>query len=246
MKTKLFTIAMMVALLLAAITRGQAQEYDGPCLPPTHGLDDHQSAFCGTTQSIELVAGWNLISTYLAIEDPVEMLDMLKASIGENATEIQSEDNMTEFDGAEWFGDMDDIGLENEKGYFVNVITDCTVELTGTPANVGDFAINIHNGWNYIGFPSAVAIEVNTALAGFEAADGDQIQTDYGVTEYDGEWFGDFEAFEPGYGLMYFSNSEDVKTMVIQTGGTEARAKTVSRSKTKNEEKPRPGLDKKQ
>ncbi|MBQ6307940.1 MAG: choice-of-anchor J domain-containing protein, partial [Bacteroidales bacterium] len=68
----------------------------------------------GVTQTIELSAGWNLISTYLAIEDPVEMLDMLKASIGENATEIQSEDNMTEFDGSEWFGDLDDIGLENE------------------------------------------------------------------------------------------------------------------------------------
>ena len=176
----------------------------------------------GVTQTIELSAGWNLISTYLAIEDPVEMLDMLKASLDENATEIQSEDNITEYDG-EWFGDLDDIGLENEKGYFVNVITDCTVELTGTPANVGDFVINIHNGWNYIGFPSAVAIEVNTALAGFEAADGDQIQTDYGMTEYDGEWFGDFEAFEPGYGLMYFSNSVEDKPLVFQTGDAKTR-----------------------
>ena len=70
----------------------------------------------GVTQTIELSAGWNLISTYLTIEDPVEMLDMLKASLGENATEIQSEDNMTEFDGSEWFGDMDEVGLENEKG----------------------------------------------------------------------------------------------------------------------------------
>jgi hypothetical protein len=176
------------------------------------------------TQTIELVAGWNLISTYLA-DDPVEMLDMLKESLGENATEIQSEDNITEYDG-EWFGDLDDIGLENEKGYFVNVITDCTVELTGTPANVGDFAINIHNGWNYIGFPSAVAIEVNTALAGFEAADGDQIQTDYGVTEYDGEWFGDMDAFEPGFGIMYYSSSDEVKTLVFQTRRLKAKAKS--------------------
>ncbi len=178
------------------------------------------------TQTIELTAGWNLISTYLAVEDPVEMLDMLKASLGENATEIQSEENMTEYDGAEWFGDLDDIGLENEKGYFVNVITDCTVELTGTPANVGDFEINIHNGWNYIGFPSAVAIEVSTALADFEASEGDQIQTDYGMTEYDGEWFGNFDAFEPGYGIMYFSTSDEDKTLVFQTGDSKARRNT--------------------
>ena len=178
------------------------------------------------TQTIELTAGWNLISTYLAVEDPVEMLDMLKVSLGENATEIQSEDNITEYDG-EWFGDLDDIGLENEKGYFVNVINDCTVELTGTPANAGDYLIYIHNGWNYIGFPSAVAIEVNTALADFEAADGDQIQTDYGMTEYDGEWFGDMEMFEPGYGIMYYSTSDEDKPLVFQTGA-KARRNTKS------------------
>ena len=171
---------------------------------------------CIQTQTITLSQGWNLISTYLA-DDPVEMLDMLKASLGENATGIQSEDNMTEFDGAEWFGDLDEIGLENEKGYFIYVNNDCTVELMGTPANVGDYEINIHNGWNIIGFPSAVAIEVNTALANFEAAEGDRIQTDYGMTEYDGEWFGDMEAFEPGFGIMYYSNSTEPKTLVFST-----------------------------
>ena len=176
-----------------------------------------------TQQTLTLSQGWNLISTYLA-DDPVEMLDMLKASLGENATGIQSEDNMTEYDGAEWFGDLDEIGLENEKGYFIYVNNDCTVELMGTPANVGDYEINIHNGWNIIGFPSTVAIEVSTALADLEASEGDQIQTDYGMTEYDGEWFGNFDAFEPGYGIMYYSSSDEEKTLVFQTG---AKGKAV-------------------
>jgi hypothetical protein len=181
-----------------------------------------------TQQTLTLSQGWNLISTYLA-DDPVEMLDMLKASLGENATYIQSMENMTEFDGEEWFGDLDEIGLENEKGYFVYVINDCTVELTGTPANVGDYEINISSEWNIIGFPSAEAIEVSVALAGFEAAEGDRIQTDYGMTEYnDGEWFGDMEMFEPGYGIMYFSNSNEDKPLVFQTGDSKARRNTKS------------------
>ena len=189
-------------------------------------METYQSAACWnvftniqencTQQTLTLSQGWNLISTYLAA-DPVEMLDMLKASLGENVTEIQSEDNMTEFDGSEWFGDLDEIGLENEKGYFIYVNNDCTVELMGTPANVGDYEINIHNGWNIIGLPSAVAIGVNTALADFEASEGDRIQTDYGMTEYDGEWFGDMEAFEPGFGIMYYSNSTEPKTLVFST-----------------------------
>ena len=184
-------------------------------------------------QTITLSQGWNLISTYLAVEDPVGMLDMLEASLGENATGIQSEDYMTEYDGEEWFGDLDEIGLANEKGYFVNVINECTVVLTGAPANVGDYEIPIHKGWNFIGFPSAEAIEVNAALAGFEAAEGDRIQTDYGMTEYDGEWFGDMEAFEPGFGIMYYSNSDEEKTLIFQTG---AKAKAdFSRGKRKED-----------
>ena len=224
MKTKLFTIAMTAILMLTAMTKVQAQNFEGPCLPQMHGSTGHQSALCGTTQSIELVAGWNLISTYLAF-DPVEMLDMLKESLGENATGIQSWDNMTEFDGEEWFGDLDEIGLENEKGYFVYVINDCTVELQGMPANPADYEITIESGWNWIGFPSAEAIEVNAALAGFEAAEGDRIQTDYGMTEYDGEWFGDMDAFEPGFGIMYYSSSDEDKTLVFQTGRSMVRAK---------------------
>jgi len=76
-----------------------------------------------------------------------------------------------------------------------------------------------------------VAIEVNAALADFEASEGDQIQTDYGMTEYDGEWFGDMEAFEPGFGIMYYSNSDEEKTLIFQTG---AKAKAdFSRGKRK-------------
>ena len=71
-----------------------------------------------------------------------------------------------------------------------------------------------------------MAIEVSTALADFEASEGDQIQTDYGMTEYDGEWFGNFDAFEPGYGIMYFSTSDEDKTLVFQTGDSKARRNT--------------------
>ena len=59
MKTKLLTIAMTAALMFTAMTKVQAQDFEGPCLPQMHGLDDHQSALCGFTQTIELVSGVN-------------------------------------------------------------------------------------------------------------------------------------------------------------------------------------------
>ena len=245
MKTKLFTIAMMVALLLAAITRGQAQEYDGPCLPPTHGLDDHQSAFCGSTetQTIALSSGWNWISTYIEVDDPVAMLDMLKASLGENAMSIEGPEGMTENlgDGI-WWGDLDEIGIISGTMYLILVEEDCEVNLTGMPVDPAMVEITINPGYNWIGFPGMEEVEVEVALEGFEAEDGDAIEGPEGMTEYlgDGMWWGDFDTFVPGQGYMYNSASGEVKTLIFQTGGSKARVKAVSPNKTKNKEKPRP------
>ena len=232
MKTKLFTIAMMVALLLAAITRGQAQEYDGPCLPPTHGLDDHRSAFCGSTetQTIALVEGYNWVSLSVGVEDPIEMLDQLKAALGDKGITIEGNGVGTEYLGdGEWIGDLDYEGMYNEQMYLIQVSEDCTVELAGTPiVDPTLHVIDIYPGYNWIGFPYSEELDVNEALMGFEALDEDMIESPEGISYYFGEWMGDVMTLVPGQGYLYFSNSEDQKTLVIQTGGAKARAKVVS------------------
>ena len=249
MKTKLFTIAMMVALLLADITRGQAQEYDGPCLPSMHGLDDHQSAFCGSTetQTIALVEGWNNISLFIkADDDPIAMLDMLKEGLGDNAEIIEGDEGITSYEGdGEWFGDLDELGVTNVSSYMILVTNDCSFVLVGEAVNPADYVITINPGWNMIGFPSAEELEITVALSDFEAEIDDIIESPDGMTmhEGDGEWFGDIETFVPGQGYLYFSNSDEVKYLVIQTGGSKARVKAVSPNKTK---KPRLGLNDKQ
>jgi hypothetical protein len=170
-------------------------------------------------QTIELTEGWNWISLYVTNDDPVDMLDMLKASLGDNVEEIQSYDYSTEYEGdGEWFGDLDDEGMYNEQMYMIKAVADCTIEVEGIPANISEYEIEINPGWNWIGFPSAEAIDVADAMADFEAEEGDEIQSKDDSSEFDGEeWFGDLETFEPGVGLMYFSASEDSKTLVFST-----------------------------
>jgi hypothetical protein len=169
------------------------------------------------TQTIDLSPGWNLISAYVTVEDPVALLDMLKESLGDKGLVIQSVDYTTEYDG-EWFGDLDEVGMENDLSYYVKVVEDCVVTLEGMPADPAGYEITIVQGWNMIGFPSAVSIGVIDALSGFKAEDGDIIQSDFGTTEYDGEWFGDLEAFEPGFGYLYYSNSDEPKTLIFHQG----------------------------
>ena len=227
MKAKLFTIAMTVVLMLTAMSNLPAQDFDGPCLPQMHGMNDHQSALCGVIQSIALAEGWNNISLFVEVDDPVVMLDILKEGLGDNAIAIEGKDGYTSYEDEEWFGELDEIGLMNEQSYNIQVSADCTVELQGMPANPADYAITINPGWNWIGFPSAEELEIAVALAEFEAADEDVIDSPLGYTMYDsGEWFGEIETLVPGVGYQYFSNSNVVKTLVFQTVGSKAKAKS--------------------
>ena len=233
----------MVAFIMTAMTKVQAQNFEGPCLPSEHGLDGHQSAFCGSTetQTISLVEGWNWVSIGIAVEDPVEMFEMLTASLGDNATEIQAFDFMSEYDDGDWEGDLNEEGLTNEQMYLIYAVSDCTIELQGMPAVASEYEITLNPGWNWIGFPSAEPIEVAVALADFaDAEDGDEIQSlDYTIEYLDGEWEGDLEVFEPGQGLLYNNTTDEVKTLVFSTGAKKATRRTVSNLGTLQQVAPR-------
>ena len=177
------------------------------------------------TQTLELTEGWNWVSLSIEAGDPVELLQMLEAALGDNAVQIQSFDDNTEFDGEEWFGGLDDIGISNAQMYMIEVVNDCTVELQGTPADPADYEIYIEpEQWTWIGYPCTVEQDIAAALADFEPEEGDQIQAGNIMTEFDGEeWFGDFETLVPGQGYMYYSNSDETKVLVIRASAKARR-----------------------
>ena len=171
------------------------------------------------TQTIELYEGWNWVSFYVDNGDPVDMLDMLKAALDDNGMTIESAEYSTEFDGEEWFGYMDDEGIYTEEMYLIQVSNDCTIVLEGSPVDPGDHEITIEPGYNWIGFPCAEETEIAVALADFEAEEGDQIEGAEGMTEYDGEdWFGYIETLIPGQGYLYYSASNETKTLIFRSG----------------------------
>ena len=191
-----------------------------PCLPQSHGLVAHQSATCSVTQTIALSAGWNWFSTYLEVEDAIEMLQAIEASLGENGIEIRNSQVNTEYDSEwGWWGDLDEEGIVNEQMYKIRVNVPCTLTMEGIPANPADHPITIRKGWNWIGFPSAEAISLEDAFAGF-AQEGDRIRNSGAQIEYDPDWgwFGDFETLVPGQGYMYYSASSVPRTLVFPAG----------------------------
>jgi hypothetical protein len=170
------------------------------------------------TQTVTLSAGWNWFSTYLEVEDPITMLQMLETALGENGVAIKSSDVYTENDAEwGWFGDLDDVGIVNEQMYKIQVSASCTLNLQGAPAELAAHPITINPGWNWIGFPSTEAMSLDDAFAGF-AQEGDIIRNSDGETPYDAEWggwFGDFETLEPGQGYMFYSASSGQRLLTF-------------------------------
>ena len=217
MKTKLLSIAMMVALILAAITRGQAQEYDGPCLPPTHGLDDHQSAFCGSTetQTIALSAGVNWFSTYVEIA-----LDDLKAALVDaldtNASiTIKSKSQNVKYQRGRWTGQL--ASLDLAKMYLIDVSSDCEITLEGMPIDPSTLTLTISEGANYMAFPYSQSMPVANLFGTFPA-NLDQVKSKTQNTKYNhGRWTGSLNTLEPGKGYIYVSEDANDRVFTFPT-----------------------------
>ena len=169
------------------------------------------------TQTLALSTGWNWVSLYVE-GNPIDLLQSLESALGENATQISSAELFTENDEGDWWGDLDEEGVTNEQMYMILVENACTITLQGNtanPANPADHAITINPGWNWIGFPCDHEMTIEEALGGFDAEDGDVFANSENFTEFDGEWFGDVAILIPGQGFMYFSNSDEPKTLII-------------------------------
>ena len=223
MKTKLLTIATMAALMLAVTNMGNAQNEDAPCLPQEHGLEEHQSAVCGVTQVLELVAGWNWVSFNVEIT-----LNDLKAALvtvvpGTEIT-IKSKAQTTTYKPAtgRWSGQMT---WDLSQMYLIQVATDCEVVLQGYRVVPSVHPLTILGGgqYTYFAFPYDESMTLTNAFAGF-AVQGDRVKAKSGNAEYQRRWMGtSLTTLEPGQGYMYQSaTTAGDRTFVFPSSSSKA------------------------
>ena len=221
MKIKLFTIAMMVAFIMTAMTKVQAQNFEGPCLPSMHGLDDHQSAFCGSTvtQTIALSAGVNWFSTYveIALDDlKAALVDALPNASATNAIIIKSQRNgQATYNGTRWRGALDTFDVAYM--YQVTVPESCEIMLEGMLVDPADHPISIKNGPNWIGFPLSASMTPTDAFAGLPPVSGDVLKSKTQQTNYSNRWRGALNNLVPGQGYIYNSAATGERTLVFPT-----------------------------
>ena len=174
-------------------------------------------------QTIALTEGWNYVSTYIDMNQ-VDGIAMLEEALGDYGVTIVTFDDQAEYLGDGFWLGLEDYQLTNGEMILVEVSEDCTLTLEGPVVDPSTVEITINPEWNYIGYPLAVEMTVEEAMSAFEAEFGDGIANFEGLTEYLGEWMGDFETLVPGQGYMYYSYSDVPKTLVFSTG---SKAKVV-------------------
>ena len=167
-------------------------------------------------QATTMAEGWNWWSPFIEQEN-YDGLSILENGLGANGEMIKSQsDGFVSYDeeSGEWSGSL--TGLTNENMYKVKANGNANIAMFGTVANAADHEITLSNGWTWIGFVSGAPMNINTALAGLQATEGDMIKSQYGFATYDadGGWFGSLKTLTPGYGLMYKSLNEDDVTFV--------------------------------
>ena len=79
-----------------------------------------------------------------------------------------------------------------------------------------EITITLEPGWNWISYPNAEAMDVASALNGFEPMEGDLIKSRYTSSKYSrGRWSGGVTHFIPGWGFMYYSNRDEFVSFVF-------------------------------
>lgn len=169
------------------------------------------------TQTCTLASGWNWWSTYIDTSTE-QVFDMLKTELGSNASMIKSRnDGFVTYMGG-WYGTLQTIN--NQSMYMINMNSEQTISITGSLASLASNPITINNGWNWIGFPSNVSVDINSALNNLTPAESDLIKTRNAFATYYssmGGWFGTLTSLTPGLGYMYQSNNEETFEFVYST-----------------------------
>lgn len=170
-----------------------------------------------STQTTQLFSGWNWWSTYIEM-DGFNGLEYLENTVGDLGICIKSQVcavvNYFPATGESfWFGD--DIVIDNENCYMIDVTDDCLVQLDGDKANPADHPIRIKPNWSWIGYVDNVVRDVNTALEGFDASNDDVIKSkDEASTYSEGNGWYPVINMIPGQGYKYFSNSNEDRYLI--------------------------------
>lgn len=164
-------------------------------------------AFDNVSKPIILKNGWNWVSFPLYDNSMSSLAnffnevnfsegDMVK-TIGNNAVAQYSAT-------AGWAGSLLNDGIKNDRSYLIKISQDDTLNYKGFALDPDTVVITVDSGWNRIGFVSLRNMQINTALANYNAQSGDIIKAQGRFSYYTPNlgWVGSLQVLEPTKGYL--------------------------------------------
>lgn len=205
------------------------------------GAATYYANFTGK-QVTQLVNGWNWWST--AIQTDANSLETLETSLGHNGKTIKTQvpatinyyhsptySGTTDF----WFGDLENVGINNSTSYAIEVVGDCASTMIGEYVDP-EMPITINYNWNWIGYPVRTQQTIEDAISSsfvptnndiIKAKNNDPSLEDvaiyYETANFVG-WFPSTFVFRPGQGYKYKSGDNNEKSLSFVDNGNSKAA----------------------
>ena len=172
-------------------------------------------------QPLTLNAGWNWWSTYVELSN-LDGLTLLETAMGTDGMTISSQSEgsaMYNANQGQWMSGFSN-NLITGHMYQIQLANPVEGSLEGLLANPADHPVTLVTGWNWLGYPLNVTMELNAALVNLTATPGDVIKYQNAfATYYEGYgWFGTLKNLVPGQGYMYHTDATVSKTFTFPTG----------------------------
>ena len=180
-----------------------------------------------------LAKGWNWFSSYININGE-DGFEKLQKALGTSGLHIKNQHQFVDYnEGWDWNGTLESTSVEEM--YMIQTSEQVELVLEGNIVNPAETEITLQNGWTYIGYPVATAMNIKDALVDINPQDGDIIKTHNGVAMYykdleteSGQlwsgWDGSLQSMTPGMGYMYRNTSGSVKEFTYPTPNANTRA----------------------
>lgn len=204
-----------------------------------YGTPSDPILFDGKTmiyQDIHLEKGWNWVSFNLDNPNMTDLDKALYTGKWKGGDQIKTlrlrEDGTTQACFADYSEQMKgwqnaSFGLNNTNMFMIYSSQAQTLSMDGVAVDPMSIPITLKSGfWNYISYLPGKNLPVKSALAGYEAEDGDVVKSvDKFAMYHKNNWVGSLEYMEPNHGYMLLNTSSKDKTLVYPTVASMFRKK---------------------
>lgn len=169
-------------------------------------------AFDNVSKPIVLRNGWNWVSFPLydhQMNSLATFFDDVNFSEGDMVKTIGNNAIAQYSTTAGWVGNLLNEGIRNDKSYLIKISQNDTLDYKGFSIDPDTVTIAVDSGWNRIGFVSLRNMQINTALANYNAQSGDIIKSQGRFSYYTPNlgWVGSLQVLEPTKGYLLSSKA---------------------------------------